>query len=249
MKPTPSSSAAASGAKAAKRIVTSSACARVHIPKKMILSTGASQCVPVQLLDSTKFKKSCPPSLKGGHFKSHKAAAKGALGGLVCGETFLTQSSLHLTLSNEERKRQKKEIIVSNFCSLNFPSWKAVFTELKLSEWHLWSADAIHSTELSVAKQLQKGPSTLQLHKGHRKREYINLLAWWELNMNISYTFKGCRIFMLVPILFRLQRKWVCFPFTRHKAIKDLKGRKDEKETDLFLVSYSVHLLHKNWWV
>lgn len=67
--------------------------------------------------------------------------------------------------------------------------------------------------------------------------------------MNISYTFKGCRIFMLVPILFRLQRKWVCFPFTRHKAIKDLKGRKDEKETDLFLVSYSVHLLHKNWWV
>lgn len=55
--------------------------------------------------------------------------------------------------------------------------------------------------------------------------------------MNISYTFKGCRIFMLVPILFWLQRKWVCFPFTRHKAIKDLKGRKDEKETDLFLVS------------
>lgn len=213
----------------------------------MIPATGCFQCVPVQLWSdsaiSTWIGKSCR-----GHCKSHTAGAKGAVGGLVCGEAFLIHSSLHLILCKCWGRRQRK-IIFSNFCSLNFPSWKAGFTELKLSGWHLWSADAIWSTELSVAKQLQKEPSTVQLHKGHRKREYINLLSWWELNMNMSYTFKGCRIIMLVPILFRLWRKWVCIPFTRHKAIKDLKGRRHEKETDLFLVSYSVHLLHKNWWV
>lgn len=219
----------------------------------MILATGCFQCVHVQLWSDPGIRQHMDCEVLWGTLQNHMAGAKAAVGWLVCGEAFRIHGSyLHFTAFDamqSKGRRQKKYIIVSSSCSLNFPSWKAGSTKLKLSECHLWSAHAICSTELSVANQLQGGPSTMQLHKGHRKREYINLLAWWQLNMNMGYTFKGCRIIMLVPILFRLQGKWVCFSFTRHKAIKDLKGRRDKKETDLFLVSYSVHLLHKNWWV
>lgn len=152
----------------------------------MILATGWSQCVPVWLWSdpaiSTWIEKSC-----GGLCKSHMAGAKGAVGGLVGMWGSLSPSHLTAFYNVQFRgRRQKKDIIFRNFWSLNFPSWKAGFAELKLIEWHLWSADAIWSTELSVAKQLQRGPSTLHLDKGHRKREYINLLSWWELNMNRS---------------------------------------------------------------